>query len=255
MASNFPLSPVLPPALLYEELETAGPSGHSRPKASLRYYEEHIPMTDSFLRFFANTELPLKVRENHYNFTKSIREHDACLMRMENFTRRNSVRIYGFPELPEEDIEMVVDDVLRRYMGIIILFNEITSCDREGEGSDRAIVVTFSLDEIKRKVMQNRDKLQGTNIVIFDDMPEDKVQILEAAMGYFGNENVKLFKNKVKCKLPCNEIITFKSYTDFERYIQTNTNRLSQFRGVSLCGTYKHSKCIDYQSSLKLSFK
>lgn len=177
-------------------------------------------------RFSSDAGAPLEVREKDSEIIKNMRRFEKSIIRVQRGVRRNTVRIYGVPEFRGEPLQMRAVNVFSRHMGLVIRMNDILECKREGEGSDRAIVVTFVCHEIKQEVIKRRKNLLGTNIVICSDLPENKLQLLEAALERFGNKCVWVDKDAVICKVSSYEFLGFESYAEFERYTDAGLRSL-----------------------------
>ncbi|KAK9738108.1 hypothetical protein QE152_g10131 [Popillia japonica] len=90
---------------------------------------------------------------------------------MEQYSRRNIVRIFGVPEKENEIVEETVIGLCKEKLDIDIPPANIDRTHRLGSlqtrrNNKRAIILKFTNYNCKYNVLRNRYKLRGTGIVI-----------------------------------------------------------------------------------------
>lgn len=113
-----------------------------------------------------------------HNLVESQQEQLDILKRtnndLEQYSRRNCVRIFGIPEHRGEDPDqLVINDVFRKHLNLDISVANIERCHRVGKmASDkhRALIVKFCSYRVRRQVIASRRKLKGTKISIQEDL-------------------------------------------------------------------------------------
>jgi len=136
---------------------------------------------------------------------------------IEQYSRRNTVRIRGIPEDPKVDnvagnTDSVVIEVVKAKMGIDIFENDIIRCHRigkAGDGIQRDIIVKFICHRKKTQLMGARKKLAGSGIFINEDLTSLRAKLsykvrclkrqkqLQDTWIYDGVVFAKLLDNKV----------------------------------------------------------
>ena len=117
-------------------------------------------------------------------FSLKIKERD--INDLEQYTRRNSVRVYGIHdtnkrESADETTEKVLN-MLRNELGIALQPRDIDISHRIGRYRDdgnRVIICKFASRMDKIHVIRNRRKLKGKSIVIREDLTRKNQQVLE----------------------------------------------------------------------------
>lgn len=114
---------------------------------------------------------------------------------LEQYTRRNSLRIYGIPESTEEDTSKLVLQLFREKMKLDIILSHIDRSHRIGvkdnkKTKSRAIIVKFVSYQSKNLIFKNKKVLKGTGIVIKEDLTIVRHQLLDLAVKKFGFRNV-----------------------------------------------------------------
>lgn len=116
---------------------------------------------------------------------------------LEQYTRRNSVRIFGMEEKKDEIVEDSVLEVFNKQLGPEC----IDRCHRIGSYSQsnqtdlkrarpRAIIVKFCSYRYRDTVFRNKKKLRGSKIAIKEDLTKCRVDLLNCAAEKFGFKNV-----------------------------------------------------------------
>ena len=113
---------------------------------------------------------------------------------LEQYQRRNNVRIFGIAEQENENCDQSVLNVLRNQLKLQDFdINDIGRCHRVGvkrPGSRRPIIVQFSTYRRREVVIRNRKLLKGTNVVIREDLTSRRLSLMKAAVNKYGYKNV-----------------------------------------------------------------
>ena len=94
---------------------------------------------------------------------------------LEQYSRRNTVRIRGIPEALNEDTDGLVKDVAARKLDVQLTKHGFVRSHRVGRKSEekdtpRDVIVRFTSHNTKVAVMRNARKLKGTHIFINEDL-------------------------------------------------------------------------------------
>lgn len=136
-------------------------------------------------------DLSLKVDQStkdlHRSATKieDLEDHKQQLSRdinnLEQYTRRNNLRIFGIPEMKGEKTNLIVKEMASDKLGINLEDTDIDRSHRVGQGEKRAIIVKLTRHDMKTKLIQARRKLKGSKIVIREDLTRENAILLKAA--------------------------------------------------------------------------
>ena len=105
---------------------------------------------------------------------------------LEQYSRRNNVRIFGVLDNKREETihetETIVRDLLRRKLNLNFGPEDFDICHRVGKftpGANRAIIVKFLYRKSKILTIANRRKLKGSGITISEDLTHKNLQRLQ----------------------------------------------------------------------------
>lgn len=100
---------------------------------------------------------------------------------MEQYSRRNNLRIYGVPESANELTDTVVMKICSEKLGVNVPFESIDCCHRLGkaENGTRPILIKFVSRNCKDKVYNNKKKLKGTKIIVREDLTKKKAALMK----------------------------------------------------------------------------
>lgn len=105
---------------------------------------------------------------------------------LEQYGRRNNVRISGIVEDENEDIEEVVMNDISDRLGVEVTSADIDRCHRVGReapaGKHRPILVKFTNYGARRRVFQAKKKLKGTGVSIHEDLTKTRVELLKKSI-------------------------------------------------------------------------
>lgn len=106
---------------------------------------------------------------------------------LEQYSRRNCLRISGIEENANEDTDAVIMDLARAKLDTKLSLSDIDRSHRIGPPSPnkkRSIIVKFTTYRARASVLQNRRKLKGTGIVIREDLTKQNQTLLKTASNH-----------------------------------------------------------------------
>ncbi|KAI4458092.1 l1 transposable element-related [Holotrichia oblita] len=100
---------------------------------------------------------------------------------LEQYSRLNNLRLYGIPETPNENTDVMVASICKDKLGITIPPESIDCSHRLGkvENGHRPIVVKFCVRNIKQSIYNNKRKLKNTKIVIREDLTKQRLALMK----------------------------------------------------------------------------
>ena len=101
---------------------------------------------------------------------------------LEQYSRRNTVRIRGLAEAATEDTDGLVRDLAARKLDVKIDTSDVVRSHRVGKKTEdrsapRDIIVRFTMHNTKTAVMRNARKLKGTHLFVNEDMTRSRATI------------------------------------------------------------------------------
>lgn len=111
---------------------------------------------------------------------------------LEQYSRRNNLRIYGIPENAGENTADLVISVCKQYLNIDIGIDEVDCSHRLGkaENGPKPIIIKFCRRSVKQLVYRNKKKLKGSKIVIREDLTQKRISLLKEVQKKFGIKTV-----------------------------------------------------------------
>ncbi|KAI4459414.1 l1 transposable element-related [Holotrichia oblita] len=109
---------------------------------------------------------------------------------LEQYSRKNNLRIYGLPEDVNEDVEAVVASTLSTKLNMDVNPAFIEVCHRLGQRSNSTIIIKFSSHKYKSLVYRHRSRLKGTKIVIKEDLTRKRDEAMKNLVTKYGRKNV-----------------------------------------------------------------
>lgn len=136
---------------------------------------------------------------------KNSTEINAIMLKidnMEQYSRKNNIRIFGLPENINENTPELILNIIKDKLKINnILPDDIEKAFRTGktmEEKPRAVFIRFKTHQNKIDVYGNKNKLKGTKITIREDLTKLRVKILNEKMEKYGKKNVWTLEGKIK---------------------------------------------------------
>ena len=118
---------------------------------------------------------------------------------LQQYSRRNNIRVFGIPEKPDEDTDALVCSIAER-IGVRITSHDIDRSHRVGkrmpipsqppsyasaahsdqsrQNPSRPIIVKFVSHKSKLALIRNRRKLKGSKVVVAEDLTKKKATLL-----------------------------------------------------------------------------
>lgn len=145
----------------------------------------------------------------------SLKEEALCANdKLEQYSRKNSLRIIGLPARKDEDTDEAIIQLCNEKLGVSITKADI-DCSHRLFSKDSArspIIVKFCRRTVKNMVFHNKKKIKNTKIVIFEDLTKKRAQLLHRAKEVHGmknvwtSEGVVLIKVETKIKKKISEV-------------------------------------------------
>ncbi|KAK9752216.1 hypothetical protein QE152_g4371 [Popillia japonica] len=158
---------------------------------------------------------------------------------LEQYTRRNNIRIFGLIEEPNENLETKVLALCRDELGVDIELKDIDRVHRLGRDelgvdielkdidrvhrlgkidkskSSRPIIIKFTNYGSKQNVMRSKSKLKtcAAKLFISEDLTKTKYELYRATQKRCGNRNVWCIDGEIKVKMR-NKVFAIKSLHD-----------------------------------------
>lgn len=118
----------------------------------------------------------------------------AAMDNLEQYSRRNNLRLYG---LPESDAGLGVDEVVlklcKEKMGLNIRSEAIDRAHRLGQqrgGKPRPIIIKFVDYKTREMLFKNRKMFKNTGLSLFEDLTHARSSLRQEAAKKYGPRNV-----------------------------------------------------------------
>lgn len=101
---------------------------------------------------------------------------------LEQYSRRNCLRIFGLPESQHEDTNEKVVNLAKSKLGVNIDPSNIDRSHRIGKPTStnpRPIIVKFTSYAARARFIKSRRQLKGTNVVVKEDLTKTNQQLLQ----------------------------------------------------------------------------
>lgn len=129
-----------------------------------------------------NKELKDQIEQKNIHLKK----HDSELNDIEQYTRRNSIRIYGINDSDRNEsspktIESVVS-LVNNKLEVSITARDVDTAHRLGpfrQDGNRPVICKFVSRETKHAVIRARKKLKGSAMIIREDLTQKNAKLLE----------------------------------------------------------------------------
>lgn len=111
---------------------------------------------------------------------------------LEQYQRRNSLRIFGREELPGENTDEIVLEVAKK-LRVPLSLNDIDRSHRVGRkeaGKKRPIIVKFISYRKRREMFAAKRQLKNTGTTIREDLTRQRLTIYREAVNLFSERNV-----------------------------------------------------------------
>jgi hypothetical protein len=118
---------------------------------------------------------------------------------LEQYQRRDNLRIFGVKETTAESTDELVVQICREKLGVELPSDAISRSHRVGRrlepGADgrerhRPIIVRFNTYRTRRTVFEAKKRLKGTGVTIREDLTQLRQELYRRAVTQFGLRNV-----------------------------------------------------------------
>lgn len=119
-------------------------------------------------------------------------DFECKLDELQQYQRRNALRVFGIPESKNEDTDKLIIDLAKKNLKFKLFDEEICRSHRVGMPSqsvNRPIIVKFTSYRIRREVFTRKKMLKGSGITIREDLTATRLSVLQEAMTRFGKHN------------------------------------------------------------------
>ncbi|XP_031342268.1 uncharacterized protein LOC116170183 [Photinus pyralis] len=134
----------------------------------------------------------------------------------EQYSRRNSLRFFGVPEINKEDVPTVIATLCSERMHLNITTDMIDIAHRlpGKEGKNRPIIVKFISRHAKNLIFRSKKQLKGSSIVIREDLTKARQQLLKECATRYGSKCVWTSDCKIFVKRGPNDIKRINNLSD-----------------------------------------
>ena len=145
---------------------------------------------------------------------------------LEQYSRRNNLRIFGLPETMDGKLEDEVLHLFNTQLNLQIKREDIDRVHRLGRTGNtnkrngkvgRPLIVRFANYKSRRTVFEQKKMLKGTGIVIREDLCQGRLDLYKKAIDKFSYNNVWTVDGKICFK-----------YKNLTKYVTTE-NELTEF--------------------------
>lgn len=116
---------------------------------------------------------------------------------LEQYQRRNNLRVFGIPETNGEDTDKLVTKMFKEKLGVDVPVSRLDRSHRVGRKLDprpgqdvrpRPIIVRFMSYQDRRQVFSAKKRLKSTGFSIREDLTSARVELLQMAAERFGRD-------------------------------------------------------------------
>lgn len=119
-------------------------------------------------------------------------ENEQKIDKLEQYTRRNSLRVFGIKESMNENLEDKVLQFFKNQLNEDIKMEQVDRMHRVGKfknGGTRAIIIKFVSYQHRAIIFGRKRMLKGSGYLIKEDLTADRVKLLKSAETKFGRKN------------------------------------------------------------------
>lgn len=148
-------------------------------------------------------------------------EYRERFIKIENFIKDDTVRIFGVQETYGEDLSAVVLRIFNDILKVRVLPGDLESCYRV-ENSDvkkcNSIIVRFLTVSTRNKILHAKTLLKKSGMAITQELSLDVLLLYKKAIKSFGVAKVKLDETCVLVTLPNKRELRFQSPEEIDDY-------------------------------------
>jgi hypothetical protein len=125
---------------------------------------------------------------------------------LEQYQRRNNLRVFGIRETEKEDTDQLIVELCRDKLGIDLPEAALCRSHRVGRKSEpaadgkrkhRPIIVRFTSYRYRRLVFDAKKKLKGSGITVKEDLTARRLEVLQRAAAIHGQRNTWTLDGRV----------------------------------------------------------
>ncbi|KAB0802302.1 hypothetical protein PPYR_04488 [Photinus pyralis] len=152
------------------------------------------------------------LKELKSDLSKTISRVDCAeekLDDLEQYVRRNNLRIFGVKEAVGEDTDQIVIALIKNKLNIDISLNDLERSHRVGPKVSqfaRPIIVKFCSYRKRAEVFGNKKLLKKTGFVIREDLTKRRYKLVQSAQEKYGKNNVWTADGKIVIKKSDNTV-------------------------------------------------
>lgn len=115
----------------------------------------------------------------------NLRKTDLRMDALEQYTRRNNLRLVGIPEDPNEKIDEIVIHTLNEKLKLNLTLHDVERSHRVGkraERATRAIIIKFASYRTRANVFKEKRHLKGTGLTLREDLTKFRLDLFRKAV-------------------------------------------------------------------------
>ena len=137
---------------------------------------------------------------------------------LEQYTRRNSVRVFGIEESSREETNDLIIELAAKKLDIKLTNEDLDRSHRVGKkngDNPRAIIVKFARHDTKSTILRARRKLKGSRTVIKEDLTVTNLHLLKSVKDNTNISNAWSWDGRIfATKNGSNTVISIKDTTE-----------------------------------------
>ncbi|KAB0800560.1 hypothetical protein PPYR_06300 [Photinus pyralis] len=144
---------------------------------------------------------------------------DARLDALEQYSRRNNLRLFGIKECSNENPDQLAIEVIQQKLNVNIELRDIDRSHRVGlprDGKSRAILIKFVSYRLRAEVFKKKKLLKGTHYSIKEDLTKSRLSLLQEAASRYGGHNVWSYDGRVMVNYK-NKKVSIQTASDFPK--------------------------------------
>lgn len=144
---------------------------------------------------------------------------------LEQRIRKNTVRVFGIPESPgeEEDVVEVVLNFFLRNLKIVLIRSDIKDTYRVGKfrkSQPRPVVVRFASDAARKRIWKRRHMVQNLGVGIYEELCPERIKIMKQAKQIFGKHCVAVEDGVIVVETQNRKFEKFLTLAQFEDFLK-----------------------------------
>ena len=138
---------------------------------------------------------------------------------IEQYGRRENVRIFGVQEEPGEDVYAKVVSVVEK-AGVQITANDVSTCHRlpGGRSGPKPLKTKFVRCDTKHQLMKNKRNLKNTNIFVNDDLTPIRAKVTRELRKRDDVARVHTVNEKIIVLMQDNEKLVFENLYNLQKW-------------------------------------